>query len=451
MKSLNSINVLTIVALMGFSACTNKSITTKGEYDDMYASSADAPVLYAQAYSKQASPSVESTPYDDSYDRVYGGQPAESSEEYFDEEYLTSRSLKRANTPTPGYSDGYADGYSQGWNDNSWTQPMGWNSPFNRFAYSPFGWNSFNSWGGYNSWGGMGYNSWGYSPWSSGIYMSWGMMDPFFGNSWGYSPWGYNSWGYSPWGYNSMAYYGGWGSRYGYGSPYYGYQPVYYGNSWGDNRYTTGKRTYGTREGGRNTAAYNDRFTNTVRPSVASNGGRRNSDGVSRDSYTGTNSRPADRKNGSWTGGTSESSRGTANTRSSYDPSSRRPASYDSYARGSSSNPGSSSLSRSFDNNRSSSSNTGSYSNPSSMSRSASESSYSRGSSSPSRSSSTGYSRPSSSYDNSNSRGSSSSNSNSWNSSRSSSPSPSSSGSSGGSRGSSGGGSSSGGSSRGPR
>ena len=191
-----------------FASCTNKTIPTNGESDDMYASSADAasaPLLVAQ--NTPYSTNTQVLPYDDEYDRVQNDQNAESTDDYYSEDYLTTRDLKRPLSSNPGYSDGYAQGYSQAWTDYSWSRPN-FNSPFSNF-YSPMNMFAYSSPFFYNS----------FSPFRSGFsfaYSPFGFRNTAFGyggfgNMYGgfdsfgsmYSPWGMNSF-YNPWGFNSF-------------------------------------------------------------------------------------------------------------------------------------------------------------------------------------------------------------------------------------------------------
>lgn len=439
-------SVLVLGASLFIASCTNRQFPTSGENDDMYATSADAaqaPVLASSQapYNKSNGMNTQQMPYDGEYDRMENNGQQAYTDEYYNEDYITSRDYKRKLSSKPGYSDGYSDGYSQGSIDNSWSQPiaMGWNSPFNRYNYNSF--SPFSS-GLYLSYGmgfGGGFNSWNrYSPYGYNSFSSWGnpwMMNSWGSSSWAYSPWGYNS--YSPWGYNSFYspydYYGGGGGYYNNYRPYYNSQAII-----SQNAYKTGSRTYGAREAGRNSANYNDRFVNTNRP-VASSSGARTSSGVrSTNSSNGSERVLAERRNGTWVGNSNDNSGTNSRTSSpnssvraynssadSYNPNSRRPASYDSYNR--SSNSGTSNNSyRSSNTNSQAQGNT--YTRPAAT-RASGNTNYS----SPS------YERSSSSQSSSPSRS---------NSSYSPSSSSSSSSSGGSSRGSSG---SSGGSSRGPR
>lgn len=462
------INLRNSLVSFGFvlllASCTNKSIPVQKENDDMYASSVDAAQSPVAALQKKNLPQSQTArpavPYDDQYDPMDTQSEIESTDSYFDEDYISARDYKRKLSPNPGYSDGYSEGYSQGWTDYAWSQPMGWNSPFNRFnnnniffnnwspvgmgvfvSYNPWGFNNWgmNRWGGFNN---FGWNNWG-NPWAFNSF-----YDPFWGNSF-YSPW--NNW-YSPWGFNSFAnnrwgMYDSWGY---YGNSFNGYNPYYNNQSVLANRaYQTGQRTYGPRDnGGRNSTAYNDRFVNARRPVATMSGGRtasevRNSGNTN--NTTGQRTLSERRPSASNSGSTRSIYEGGKNQSSdAYDPNSRRSGSYDSYTRSNGGNT------RTYNNTNSRSS--GSSSNT--YDRSSSNRSYDSGSS---RSiGNSGYSRESSGSSGRSSGGSSnygrssSSGNYSSGSSRSSGYSSGGSNSGGGSsRGSSGGSSSSGSSSRG--
>lgn len=436
MKSFKLIGLSVLVAA-GLSSCsTSKTVVSNGEYDDMYATSSDAPVSYSPSVARNSNAYAPEylADYNDAFDRLPADSSIEGTDTYYDENYVNSRNLKRAYTPDAGYSSGYADGYSEGWNNYAWSGSgnrfNSWNSfyspyGFNSFGYSPFGYSAFgNGFGSYLS----------YSPFIYGGY--YGLNSFAYGGSFGYSPFGYSSFGYSPWGYSSYGYYGG-----AFGNPYYAVQPVFANGSFNDSRFG-GSRSYGPRNGGRSTGIYNDGFVNTRRPTTsASASTRRVASGTNGGSTTYRGSSVADRANGRVLNTPSSSGR-------TYTSSNRRPASYDAYT---SSGSSTRSLSPSSTGGRSSS-----YSSPSSSSYSSPNSSrastYSRASSgsrsytpsntggssrSFSPSSNNTYSRPSSTNNSSFSR-----------------PSTSSSGSSsysGGSSSSSSSRGSSGGSSRGPR
>ncbi|WP_158561342.1 hypothetical protein [Emticicia sp. C21] len=429
MNTFKSFRYLSVVVLLGTWGCSQKQVATKGDYDDLYGSSKDAPQVTYRT-SSQPSTTYQNPDYTDNlrYQREELPAQTEGTDEYFDENYVNSRKVQRTYTSEPGYSSGFSDGYQSGWNDYAWSQPMGWASPFSRFGYySPFGYNSFGGYGsgfglglslgyglGYGS--GFGYGGFGnrfYDPFWGG-----GMYSPYYSSF--YSPWGnpyYNSF-YSPYDYYGYGY-----GRYG-GFGYPGY--LYNVTSGVDGLAKT--RTYGPRDGGRGSAYYNDRFNNTAIGN--SSGGRRadanartysGSNGATGRSYSGNDGYyAAPRRNGadnSSFNNTPNSSRANSSGNDTYYARPRRNGGYES---GNSSG----NSTRTYD-----------YSRPSN-SRSSSGNSWSNGS---------GNSRSSDSW----SRGSSSnSNNSSW-----SSPSRSSSSSSGGSvgGGSRGGSSGGGGGSRGPR
>lgn len=469
MKNLKSA-LLILAGGMVLSSCSNKLTTQKGEYDDMYGSSADAPQfesLYAEAPKtyKSSIPESAISTYDDSYDRS-NQAAAQPTDEYYSEEYLSTRDVKRKSSPNPGYYDGYSDGYSQGWTDQSWSRPMGWNSPFNQFGggfnsfsnsfFGPsiaigFGFNNFNRFGS-----GWGYNNF-YSPWGYNNFNSpWGFNSMAFNNF--YSPWGYNNF-YSPWGYNSFY------SPWGYNDFYSPYNNFYGGNRYNSfygnnnsavarsNAYETGSRTYGARDARSSNNTYNDRFVNTSRPVASQSSARGNfernqSSGVN--SGTSNDTRAlADRKSGTWVrdnGVSSDNNRSQSYSKSyssegsnAYNPNSRTTSSYESYR----SNNNSSSY-----NSRSSNGNSGFESSSNSTRSYSPSNTYNREAPSSNSNSSRGG------WYNNNSNNSNSRSSSDWGGSSRGSSSPSSSGSSSSgssSRGSSGSSSSSGGSSRGPR
>lgn len=214
-------------------SCTGKSVPSKTDTDDLYVKSGDLVLPGSVSAARTQAPAA--LPYDDSFDPATEGF-AGGSDEYFDENYLTSKDLRRNVGSGAGYSDGYADGYSQGWSDNSWTYAGAgrfWNSPygFNSF-YPSFGTGMFFSYSPYfgfgNSWN-MGWNmGWG-SRWGSGWGGWYDPWDPFYGSyayGWGGGFGRFNS----PWGYNP--YYSSWGDPWGYGwgNPYYGRQTILVNN-----------------------------------------------------------------------------------------------------------------------------------------------------------------------------------------------------------------------------
>lgn len=447
MNTFKSIKYLSVAVLLSAWGCSStKQLTTKGEYDDTYGSSKDAPQV---AYTPRQTPEyVENQRYQPE-EPQQSQETATGTDEYYDENYLNSRKVYRNNNGDAGYDSGFANGYQSGWNDYAWSQPVGWSSPFNRFGNTwgngfgtgfglGLGFGGFNRfydpfWGGYNSWG------WGnrfYDPfWGSYGFNR--FYDPFWGgyNSWGWG--GFNSWNswYSPYGFNSYAFY----DR-GFGNNIF--VNNYYGNvTSGVNGVSSGRiRTYGPRDGGSGSGTYNRGFTNAAVNNGGGNtpDGRRSTNYGSRTSNGSEYARPS--RNGEWNGSSAsrEYSRGTSRSYGEGTNSSSNDTYYARPRRNGGTEGGS------YSNSNSSNNGGYNYSRPSTSSRSSdswssgSGNSSSRGSSS----SSNNWSRGSSSSD-SWSRGSSSSSSSSWGGGSSS--------SGGGSSSSSGGGGGGGGSSRGPR
>ncbi|UTA69902.1 hypothetical protein [Emticicia sp. 21SJ11W-3] len=406
MNTFKSFRYLSVAVLLGAWGCSQKQVATKGDYDDLYGSSKDAPEV---AYKTSTRPSIYQNPdFEDNlrYQREESPVQAEGTDEYYDENYVNSRKVKRSYSAEPGYSSGFSDGYQSGWNDYAWSQPMGWASPFSRFGYySPFGYNSF----GYNSINigfglglGMGYGGFGgryYDPfWGSRFY------DPFWGGGF-YSPYYssiYSPWGYSPWGGGFYSPY----DYYGYGG-YYGGYPGYYYNATAGVVGAARNRTYGPRDGGRGSAYYNDRFNNTA---IRTNESGRRADGSNaRTTSVGSGGRTytgndgyyaAPRRNGGYNSSfdnTPSASRSNSSSNDTYYARPRRNGGYEtpgssssSYSRPSSSNTrssnswssGSGSSSRGSDSWRSSgSSSNSSWSSGSSSRGSSSGSSSSSGAS----------------------------------------------------------------------
>lgn len=426
MNTFKSIKYLSVAVLLSAWGCSStKQLTTKGEYDDTYGSSKDAPQI---AYTPRQTPEyIENQRYQPE-EPQQSQENATGTDEYYDENYLNSRKVYRNNNGDAGYDSGFANGYQSGWNDYAWSQPVGWTSPFNRFGYG----NGYL--GGYGSsyWGSgfglsLGFGNFNrfYDPfWGGGSYGFNSFYSPF--NSW-YSPFGYSSW-YSPYSsfYSPYSYY-----SYGYYDPYrYGYGNSYYVNNYYNN-ITSGVsgvsnnrvgRTYGPRDGGSGSNTYNRGFTNAaVNNGSNSPDGRRSANYGSRSTNGTEYARPS--RNGEWNGSAASNDYNRGNSRS-YGGSSSANDTY--YARprrnggtdgGSYSNSGSSNgssnggynYSRPSTSSRSSdswSSGSGNSSRNSGWSNSNSNSGYSRGSSTPS-SSSWGNSSSSSSYGGSSSSSSS--------------------------------------------
>jgi hypothetical protein len=389
MKTLRTLTIISAIGLMGLWGCSSKNYTTtSGEYDDLYGNSSDGIVAVAgrgeEAEDEDLAASRNRNP---EYQNDSKNNNPTSSEDYYDESYLSSRGLSRNYSPTGGYNNGFADGY--------------------RAAQ-----NSLTNWHLYDPWG-RTYNNW--SPGFS-FGMSYGMMGRY-GNRYAmnpysvygydpYSPFGYNP--YSPFGNNSYAYNSGWGwndpwNSWGnpYNSYYGGYNNYGYNNGssiWYSNpRYVTNqrtltdpdtKRTYDYNRVSRGSNTYNDRFDNDAKYSSR----RTSSEGVGSSTGTAAGNYSSSRRgnasevyygsNGSSAGRTSTEGRSAASTTDSYSGRSRGNSS-SSYSTDNSSRQRSSystpSSSNSSDYGSRSSS---SYSSPSYSSPSSSSSSSSSGSSS---------------------------------------------------------------------
>ncbi|ADQ18696.1 hypothetical protein Lbys_3034 [Leadbetterella byssophila DSM 17132] len=230
-------------------SCTSNTVPQKTDTDDLYVKSGDLVLPGAVASTQQ----VSTLPYDDSYDPISDGFEG-GSDEYFDENFLTSKDLKRKNGNVAGYSDGYADGYSQGWSDNAWTynsRNRFWGNYFYGFNSPYYAWSGSSLYYSYSPWGSrFGFNFGGfYDPW-----------DPFYNyygwNSLAYG-WGGYYGGYPYFGYNnfySRLYnpYGGYYDYYGYVGPY---RPIYYVNNYNG-------RTVRQRNASVASSRYNDRIVN---------------------------------------------------------------------------------------------------------------------------------------------------------------------------------------------
>ncbi|MCF2488843.1 hypothetical protein [Dyadobacter sp. CY347] len=210
---INKAKYLSLLVLLGAWGCTtNQYVSRSGGYDDLYGNNTGPGIVRGDQGADQ------DISRSDNPDYAYTGNADEGTSDYYDESYLSSRSVNRALSPDPGYNAGFADGYDRG---------------ASRFA-NPYGFGGLGSYwpGSMMSVGfqlgygrirpymglGMGYGmgsmmGYGYSPWG---------MNSMYG--FGYDPFGYNGFGYSPWGYNSMYGYG-YDSFYGGG---YGYNPWAY-------------------------------------------------------------------------------------------------------------------------------------------------------------------------------------------------------------------------------
>ena len=290
MFMINKAKYLSLLVLLGAWGCTtNKNVSNSGgAYDDLYGGNPNSGLItnnnnYDQDVSRSGNPDYSSTQDD---------QLAGTSD-YYDDSYLSSRSVGRALSPTGvGYNAGFNDGYNLA-----------------SRSVSPF-YNGFNGLGSYWPGSSMGLSfgfglgnmmrirpylgfgmgsmmSMGYSPWGYNSMMGYG--------SFGYDPFGYNSFGYSP--YNSMYGFGGYDSFYGYGGGYgYGYNPYAYNrpvivvNNVYDRQGLS--RSYGPRtaNSSRSSDRYNSGFVNNPRSgnyTGSDRGSRRSANSVAgNDSYS---------------------------------------------------------------------------------------------------------------------------------------------------------------------
>jgi len=390
MSTINKAKHLSLLVLLGAWGCTTNQYVSRsgGGYDDLYGGNAGAGVVLRD---KGADQELSRT---DNPDYTYtGNNSEEGTSDYYDESYLSSRSVKRTVSNDVGYNAGFVDGYnSASAFSNSFYGGLGSYWPGYSGLSFQFGFgNSFRM----RPYIGMGFGSMlGYSPWGYGSMWNYG-YDPFsYYSPWGYSPWGYNS----MYGYGYDSFYGGYGG-YGY-SPWAYSRPVIVVN----NNYDRGiSRTRGPRvvdaSGTRRSDRYNSGYTNSPRSTTTSGdrGSRRSGDAISGDTYSSPRSSRTGRGSvadaGGRTSGESYSTRGAVDGNNVY-YSRPRSANSSSY---SAENGGGASYStpRSSRGNTSSSYSTPSYSAPS---RSQSDySAPSRGNySTPSRSSE--YSAPTRTY-----------------------------------------------------
>src|SRR6218665_3167613 len=118
MNSFKSFRYLSVAVLLGTWGCSQKQVATKGDYDDLYGSSKDAPQVTYRT-SSQPSTTYQNPDYTDNlrYQREETPVQTEGTDEYFDENYVNSRKVQRSYSADPGNSSGFSDGYQSGWND----------------------------------------------------------------------------------------------------------------------------------------------------------------------------------------------------------------------------------------------------------------------------------------------------------------------------------------------
>ena len=256
MSMFNKAKYLSLLVLLGAWGCTsNQYASRSGGYDDLYGGNSGGGLVLADRGGDQE------VSRSDNPDYAYTGNYSENgTADYYDENYLSSRAVKRQVSTDVGYNAGFVDGYNAANFNSPYYGGLGsyWPGSYAGLSLN-FGYGGFRmrpSFGfGFGSM--IGYSPWGYSPWGYGSMLSYG-YDPF------YSPWGY-----SPWGYNSMygwggGYYDGFYGGYGY-SPWAYSRPVIVINN-SDRGYT---RTYGPRvvDASRNRSSerYNSNFVNSSR------------------------------------------------------------------------------------------------------------------------------------------------------------------------------------------
>lgn len=397
MTAITKIKYLSLAALLGTWSCTSNQQVTSNKviYDDLYGRPADKIVAQGSALERQKEEQLYSNP---DFAAANDASSGISTDDYYDDSYLSARNYKWDKSQFNGYDIGYNDGYSNALRNTAFT-------PFNTFGYGwPMGSRLSLGFGF-----GMGsYIGFGYSP-----FMYNGFYDPFLYNSF-YDPYGYafgGGWGYPYYGAGFYNGFGGWG--YPYFNRYYGYPTVIINNYEGVAR----TRTYGPRGSsvsssrtssgvnsysGRNASSGRSTLGSTRQSSAdyTSRGSRNSVAASSRDSYY---VRP--RNTDSYYSESTRSARSSSEFGNSRSARSTSPVSNGEYyySRPRSVTTGSSSSvitreSRSFNNNGS----TGSYQAPSrSYDSSPANNSYRSNTNTyqaPSRSSGSSYSAPSRSY-----------------------------------------------------
>ena len=226
MKAIRTWKYLTLMAVAGFWSCsTSQQMASNTGNDDLYGSSADAPVTTGVAANANRSTNraterfnrrsgnnnqLNANPdYTDS-DLTTNEQNLAYSDDYYSD--LSARKITdRGIAADPGWSNGYNSGYSNGYNTALASSYGGWNT---------WGWNNIGMLGGLglgfgSPYLGLGFGNYGYG------YNS--FYSPFYSpfNSlygYGFSPYSYGGFYGSPY-----SYYGGLGGLYGYGLGGYGY------------------------------------------------------------------------------------------------------------------------------------------------------------------------------------------------------------------------------------
>lgn len=318
MSMFNKAKYLSLLVLLGAWGCTSNQYASRsgGGYDDLYGGNSGGGLVLTDEGADQEVSRLDNPDY------AYTGNYSENgTADYYDENYLSSRTVKRQVSSDVGYNAGFVDGFnSANFNNNPYYGGLGsyWPGSYAGLSFN-FGFgNGFRM----RPYMGFGYGSmFGYSPWNYGSMMGFG-YDPF-----GYSPFGYSPWGYSPFGYSSMY---GWGGGYydGFG---YGYSPWAYSRPVivVNNPERGVSRTYGPRvvdaSRTRSNERYNSNFANSSRTRTATGErGARNSGSrtVSGDTYAAPRSARGTTRGNAVTGGRSNgdsySSRGVVDGSNTY-------------------------------------------------------------------------------------------------------------------------------------
>ncbi|MFD1139990.1 hypothetical protein ACFQ4C_02685 [Larkinella insperata] len=308
MKVQHTWKYLSLLVVLGFWGCSS-SKNLAGESDDLYGSSADAPVYASKESRPVERTRTASQRYEDSRMNAnpdYNDQTLGlGDDEYYSE--VTARKVTRGISPDPGwssdnsYTNGFANGYNTAMMNSSWNR-WGWNSPF-------FGGMNLGIGLGMSSWGWGGLNSWRYG----------GFYDPFWGGSYAYSP--FYGGGFGGGFYDPFYAYSPFGYGYGFNSFY---NPYMYGGGYGRpvivNNYdrigANRNATYGARRGV-SRDRYNSDFVNTPRSYNNNNGGRRSGERNSANN-TANNTYYSRPNNSGGTVNTGSYGTGRANSRGSY-------------------------------------------------------------------------------------------------------------------------------------
>ncbi len=311
MSIFNKAKYLSLLVLLGAWGCTsNQYASRSGDgYDDLYGGSSGGGLVLTDRGADQEVSRLDNPDY------AYTGNNSENgTSDYYDENYLSSRGIKRQVSTDVGYNAGFVDGYNSASLNNPYYGGLGpyWPGSYAGLSLN-FGYGGFRMRPSF----GFGYGSmFGYSPWGYGSMLGYGGMMGY-----GYDPFGYSPWGYSPWGYNSMY---GWGGGY-YDSFYggYGYSPWAYSRPVIviNNPERGISRTYGPRvvdaSGNRSRERYNSNFVNSSRSrsETSTRGSRDGNRVISGDTYSSPRSERSGRGNavangGGRTSGESYGSRG---------------------------------------------------------------------------------------------------------------------------------------------